>query len=226
MATSNLPIDPRETALIMVDMQNDFCHPEGACGRNQETYLARGLDPELVIATVPAQKELLAAAREAGIFVVHTQIVWEPGYDSPNKIHKITSATRGTDRPTRTEPFLVPGSWGADTHQELYPREGEHIVVKKGYSAFYGTDLETVLRRRAIKTLVIAGCITYACVLHTAFDAYVRDFDVIMSTDTVASWEPNLLEPALRIVELLLGAVSPVPEVIEAFQGTAVEARS
>ncbi|MBI4233598.1 MAG: cysteine hydrolase [Chloroflexi bacterium] len=224
MAASNIPLNPRETALVMVDMQNDFCHPEGACGRNRDTYLARGLDPELVMQAIPAQKRLLAGAREAGLFVVHTQIVWEPVFDDPQRIHKIRSGTRGAAPPTRREPFIVPGSWGADTHEELKPTEGEYVLTKRGFSAFYGTDLEIVLRRRGIKTLIVAGCITYACVLHTCFDASVRDFDLVMLSDGVASWEPNLQQPTLRIAELLLGAVCSIDEIIEVLQGAKARA--
>ena len=71
-----------------------------------------------------------------------------------------------------------------------------------------------MLRREGIDTVVIAGTVTYACVLHTAFDAYVRDFDVVVASDGVASWVPELQKPAQRIVELLLGSVQPVDEIV------------
>ena len=80
----------------------------------------------------------------------------------------------------------------------------------------FGTDLETALRRRGIRTVILAGTITYACVLHTAFDANVRDLDVIVASDGTASWAPDLQAPTMRIVDLILGGTAATGEIIEA----------
>ena len=72
------------------------------------------------------------------------------------------------------------------------------------------------LRRRGVRTLIIAGTISYACVLHTAFDANVRDFDVIVPTDATASWAADLPAPTMRMIDLILGKTTSVAGVIQA----------
>ncbi len=215
MSDQALDLNPKETALIMVDMQNDFCHPEGFYARNRDRMTSIGLVPELVEGRVGTMKELLRAAREAGLFIVHTQIVRD---DDPShymwKIHKVVPRTFQAVSGASETP-LVPGSWGAETHDELAPAEGEHVLVKRAFSSFYQTDLELMLRRRGIRTVIIAGTVTYACVLHTAFDANVRDFDVVMPSDGVASWAADLQDPTLRIVDLILGASVSTGELLE-----------
>ena len=222
MADGPLRLEPRETALIMVDMQNDFCHPGGFYARNSERMLSIGLAPELVEARIGTMKELLRGARDAGLFIVHTQIIRDP--DSFNRVERIHKVAPGTFRAIEDAPDrpLVPDSWGAATHEELAPVAGEYVVVKRAFSSFYQTDLEMALRRRGIRTMIIAGTVTYACVLHTAFDAYVRDFDVVLASDSVGSWAPDLQEPALRIVDLILGASVPTAELLEILAGAQV----
>lgn len=222
MADGLLRLEPKETALIIVDMQNDFCHPGGFYARNGERMMSIGLAPELVEARIGTMKELLGGARDAGLFIVHTQIIRDP--DSFNRVEMLHKVAPGTFRAIEDAPDrpLVPDSWGAATHEELAPIAGEYVVVKRAFSSFYQTDLEMVLRRRGVRTMIIAGTVTYACVLHTAFDAYVRDFDVVLASDSVGSWAPDLQEPALRIVDLILGASVPTAELLEILAGAQV----
>lgn len=222
MADKALSLNPRHTALIMVDMQNDFCHPEGFYGRNRERMMSIGLAPELVEGRIGTMKELLRAARDAGLFIVHTQIVREAdAHHRVQKLHQIVPRTFQAIQDAPDTP-LAPGSWGAATHDELGPLPGEYVMVKRAFSSFYQTDLEMMLRRRGIRTVIIAGTVTYACVLHTAFDANVRDFDVLLPSDGVASWAADLQDPALRIVDLLLGATVPTSELVEILAGSKV----
>ena len=83
------------------------------------------------------------------------------------------------------------------------------VVDKVGYSAFEGTGLEKELRARGIRTVVMTGVVTYACVLATAFSAFDRDFDVILATDAVGSWNDELGARTADIVDLLLGVAVP-----------------
>ena len=209
-------IDPRATALVMVDMQNDFCHADGFYARAAERIAPLGLDPQLVIDSIPPMAALLEAARAAGLFIVHTRIERDDAPDAVHLIHHIVAQTFGAVADAPGGPALMPGTWGAETHEQLAPQAGEHIVTKRSFSAFYGTDLETALRRRAIRTVILAGTVTYACVLHTAFDANVRDLDVIVASDGAASWAPDLQAPTLRIVDLILGGTAATGEIIEA----------
>ena len=211
-----LTLDPRRTALLMVDMQNDFCHPQGFYARAVERIRPLGLDPQLVTDGIGAMRSLLDAARGVGLFIVHTQIIRDASPDAAHAIHQVVADTFRAVADIPGEPALTPGSWGAATHDDLQAQPNEYLIQKRSFSAFFGTDLEIALRRRGIKTLVIAGTITYACVLHTAFDANVRDFDIIVASDGSASWAPDLQAPTLRIVDLILGSSASTGEIIEA----------
>lgn len=212
----NLSIDTATTALIVVDMQNDFCHADGFYAKAAERIEPLGLNPQLVTDAIPPMASLLEAARAAGLFIVHTRIERDDSPDAVHLIHNVVAQTFGAVADAPGGPALMPGTWGADIHDALAPQDGEYVVTKRSFSAFFGTDLETALRRRGIRTVILAGTITYACVLHTAFDANVRDLDVIVASDGTASWAPDLQDPTLRIVDLILGAAAATGEIIEA----------
>ena len=218
MSQDKLSLDPKHTALLVIDMQNDFCHPEGVHARSKEQLAKIGLTPELIGKITPRVAELLAAARRAGLYIVHTQVIRDPEIDGVDRVHCIVPRTFAVYTNTVGEPSIVPGSWGADTIDELKPLSGEYVLAKPSFSAFYMTNLEMKLRRKGITTVIIAGTVLYACVLHTAFDAYSRDFDVIMVEDAVSTWSPELKQPTLRIVDLILGTVRPAQEVIAALE--------
>ncbi len=217
MSTQELRLDPARTALLVVDMQNDFCHDKGFFPNARERLAALGLDPTLIPMVIPRIKDLLAAARETGAYVVHTRMVRDPNMRWVESVHRIVPSTFSVYRGVTKLPLMA-NSWGVDTIDELKPAPGEYVVQKRVYSAFYQTDLEMMLRRRGIQTVVIAGTITYACVLHTVFDAFCRDFDVIVPEDAVSSLAADLQQPALRIVDLLLGAVMPTSKVVAALR--------
>ncbi len=212
----SISLDLQTTALVMVDMQNDFCHEEGFYARAAERIEPLGLDPQFVIDAIPPMSSLLDAARRAGLFIVHTRIERDDSPDAVHLIHNVVAQTFGAVADTPGGPALMPGTWGSAIHDSLAPLDGEYVVTKRSFSAFFGTDLETALRRRGIRTVILAGTITYACVLHTAFDANVRDLDVIVASDGTASWAPDLQAPTLRIVELILGGAASTGELIEA----------
>ena len=207
-------------ALIIIDMQNDFCHQEGFYGRNSDLIAPLGLNPQLVTDGIPKIKPVLEAARKSGFFIVHTQIIRDSVPDAVSTIHDIVPATFEAVSAAQGAPSLEPGSWGSEIHDELKPLTGEYIVQKRSFSAFYGTDLEVALRRRGITTVILVGTITYACVLHTAFDANVRDFDVIVASDSTLSWDIGLQEPAMRIVDLIIGKTQSTEDIIKAIKNS------
>jgi len=213
-------IDTNTSALIVVDMQNDFCHPDGFYGRHSSLVSPLGLKPELVTDGIPRIKPVLQAAREAGLFVVHTQIIRDSVPDSVSAIHQIIPATFEAVLNAPGSPSLEPETWGSEIHTDLSPLEGEYILQKRSFSAFYGTDLEVALRRRGIETVILVGTITYACVLHTAFDANVRDFDVIVASDSTLSWDSSLQDPTMRIVDLIIGETHSTEDIVKAIKYT------
>ena len=190
--TEALSLDPASTALLVVDMQNDFCHPDGYYARN-----GRPAGP--IAAAIEPIAGLLNVARDAGLATIFTRIVYATTADLADGHGVRPAAWSGSGV------RLQVGSWGAEVVDQLRPLPGEPVVDKPAYSAFFETDLEQLLRARGIRTLLITGTVAYACVLHTAFDAFVRGFDVVLVEDAVSSWFDDLADASRRITQLLLG---------------------
>lgn len=165
--------DPAHAALVVIDMQNDFCHPEGVMAR-------RGEDVSHNLAIVPAIARLLAAARAAGVMVVHVNGEYGLASGAPASLF-------GPEGPKVTMEICLPGSWGARQLQELAPMPGEPVVVKHRLSAFVDTGLDLLLRSNGIRALVVAGTATPACVESTVRDARFRDYAVVVAEDAVAA---------------------------------------
>jgi nicotinamidase-related amidase len=175
-------VDPAHTALLLIDMQHDFVDPDGLFGR-------LGVDLSMYEQSRPRLVRLLAAARTAGVLVVHVQNTALPGRrsDSPAQIRfnlRMHEAARLDGPPLR---YTVPGTDGHDFVEELRPQPGEIVVQKYRSSGFWGTNLELVLRSNAIKSVVVTGCTTEGCVESTARDAMFTDHYVVIAEDCVAS---------------------------------------
>lgn len=195
-------IERTRAAVVVVDMQNDFCDERGYYGQ-------KGLPIPPVRTAIPALARLLSHAREREVRILFTRLIHDPAVADVAQRHSVLPS-----KWIAQEPRLVPGSWGAEIIEELRPRSDEAVFDKSDYSAFHGTGLEGYLRRAGIRTLVLTGTTDYACVLHTAFDAFCRDFDVVIPRECVSGWYPDLGEAALRMVELLLGSVLPAEQVL------------
>jgi len=170
-----LELAATETALIVVDMQNDFVHPEGS------------LFVPAAPATIPVIRSLLERAREAGARVVFTQD-WH-SEDDP----EFTIWPR----------HAVAGSWGAEVVAELAPLPNETRIRKLRYDAFYGTPLEHLLRTWGVKSLIVVGTVANICVLHTAGSAALRWFEVVVPEDAVSALTPFDQQAALRQIDFL-----------------------
>ena len=176
-------LDPATTALVVVDMQNDFVKEGGT------------LRVPSAEATIPAIQDLLALARASGMRVVFSQ------------------DTHGEDDPEfRIWPeHAREGTWGWRIVEELAPREDELVLRKVRYDAFYGTHLEHMLRLWGTRTLVMCGTVANICVHYTAASAALRWFDVVLPRDAVSALEPFDLEASLRQTAFLFaGRVTEV----------------
>ncbi len=163
-------LDPATTALVIIDMQNDFVRDEGT------------LQVESAPATVPAIRRLLDLARESGMHVAFSQDTHDAG--DPEFGIWPAHALRGT--------------WGWEMIEELAPREGELVVQKVRYDAFYGTELDHMLRLWNVDTIVLCGTVANICVHYTAASAALRWYDVVIPKDAVSAVEPCDLEFSLR----------------------------
>jgi len=182
---SDSQFDPASTAVLIVDLQNDFLHPEGAYGRSGTT------SPE--IAALPARiAPLLGAVRRAGGWVVSTQFTLIPGRNGSPFI----SSHLKELRPFLTTGDFTPGGWGNSLVDELQP--ADLTVEKVAYSAFYQTRMEYVLNRAGIRTLMVCGIVTNGGVASTVRDAHVRDFDTITLHDGCAAFSVETHDTAIK----------------------------
>lgn len=193
---SKTPISLSKTALLIVDLQNDFLDPKGAYGRAGQGA------PEIL--ALPARlKPLADDLRAAGGWVVSTQFTLVPGKGGEPLISPHLKALR---------PFLgkgdfAPGSWGNSLVDTLQP--ADLTVEKLAYSAFYMTRMEWVLRKCDIQRLLICGIVTNGGVASTVRDAHVRDFDTVVLEDGCAAFSPathhtaiEALRPVCRVASI------------------------
>ena len=176
--------DPPATALVLVDLQNDFLHPEGAYGRAGVTA------PE--IAALPSRlKPVAHAMRRAGGWIVSTHFTLVPGRSGEPLILPHLKKLR----PFLAKGDFAQGSFGHDLVAELKP--ADLMMEKVAYSAFYMSRMEFVLRRAGIDTLVFAGIVTNGGVASTVRDAHVRDFRAIALADGCAAFSPAVHEATI-----------------------------
>jgi nicotinamidase-related amidase len=175
-------VDPPHTALVLIDMQRDFIEPDGLFG-------TLGIDLSMYTKARPRLEALLAAARRNDILVIHIQNTALPGRmsDSPAQIHfnlRMHESARPDNSPLR---YTIPGTPGHCFAEGFEPATGELVVRKYRSSAFWGTNLQMLLRSNGIETVVIGGCTTEGCVESTARDAMFNDLYVVVPEDCVAS---------------------------------------
>jgi ureidoacrylate peracid hydrolase len=199
-------VRPGQTALLVVDMQNDFCHREGELNKAKEIIPYYSV--EMTEAMLPALRRTLEAARRVGVRVIFVRSEYSDQVTSP------VWKRRHLGKPLRT---CQPGSWGADWYA-VSPLPDEAVVVKHRYSPFVNTSLETLLRAQEIRTLVIVGNATNVCVESTARDAFMRDYDVVVLFDCVATSEPSVHEHSLKNIGRHFGTVIPSEELLRAWK--------
>jgi len=169
LATFDDQIRPDRAALLIVDLQNDFCAPGGFMQKE------RGYNVEFAKTVAANIEPALAAARAAGMLVVWVRSIYDFKYLAAPHIVK-----RGK------EGCCLEGSWGADFFM-LEPRAGEPIVDKHHYSGFVGTELDEILRQHRIETLILVGVATNVCVDSTLRDGFFRGYYIVLLEDCVGS---------------------------------------
>ena len=190
-----IALQPAHTALITIDMQRDFCAPGG--------YAAQaGLDVARLAAPIAAISRLQAAARQAGLLLVHTREGHRADLSDcpPHKLRRSTQAGAAIGSPGPLGRLLVRGEHGHDFIDALQPQPGEPVVDKPGYGAFHQTDLALILATRGITTLLLCGVTTEVCVHSTLREAVDRGFACLTIGDACAASDPALQAPALAMI--------------------------
>jgi ureidoacrylate peracid hydrolase len=194
-------VEPHKTVLIVVDVQNDFCHPEGACAR-------RGNDVSGVKVMMPKLHKLIEGARKHGVKIIYIQTFHEEATDS-------SAWTARSDG--RSGEVCRTGTWGADFY-EVSPQPGDIIVNKHRYSAFINTRLDSVLRTLKAETLVMTGVSTNVCVESTARHGYMLDYNIIFMKDACASYSKQAHEMTLENIDQYFGTVLGVDDLLQAWE--------
>jgi ureidoacrylate peracid hydrolase len=189
--------DPAHAALVVVDVQNDFCDDAGAFGR-----IGRDLAP--VRAMVPRLARLVDQAREAGVPVVFLQYVQNDGTLSEVQLEQRERGRSGVD-------YCREGSWGADFYQ-VVPKPGEAVVPKHRYSGFVGTDLDLILRSTGRRSLILTGIATNGCVEATAKHGFMKDYYIVMVDDCCSCYSRELHEATLTSARDAYGVVTTAAE--------------
>ena len=202
---SKYPFDPLTTAVLIVDLQNDFLDPNGAYGRSGTS------NPD--IAALPAKVgPLLAEVRKAGGWIVSTQFTLVPGKNNEPFISNHLKELR----PFLTKGDFMPSSWGHSLVNELQP--ADITIEKVAYSAFYQSRLDFVLNRAGIKTLMVCGIVTNGGVASTVRDAHVRDFNTITLEDGCAAFSKETHDISIASLATV-GEVISIYDAINLFKG-------
>jgi len=190
-ARASFPLVPGKTAIVNIDFQNDFLHPEGWYARSgvDIAHMRRSLEPT---------RRLLAEARRHGVPVVWTRHGFRGEVDG-GMLYRL--------RPFLKEGGLRLGTWGYQIIDEMAPREEDWYVEKNRLSAFFQTNLELILRNLGAETVVFTGVLTNQCVAATSKDASFRDFLPIVVEECTGASLPHLHDPAIEMIAVGWGEV-------------------
>ena len=196
-------VNRKHTAVIVVDMQNDFC-------KAGWTFDRLGIDISMYPSMLPRLSRLLSGARDIGVQVIYIQMTMLPNRmsESPAQIRfnlRLHLASHGATQPLL---YTIENTPGQEIISELAPEPGDLVVRKYRSSGFWGTNLDMLLRSNGIETVIVTGCTTEGCVESTARDALFNDYYVVLPEDCVASDDPRQHEASLFLMRHRFDVVS------------------
>lgn len=198
-------VRPEHTALLIVDMQNDFCSPGGFIDRST------AFDASSTDGIVGNIQRLREAAAAQGVLTIHiTSRFDEPSLNAPARERLVRKGM---------EPYCVPGTWGAQIIDALAPAPDERTMVKSTYDGFYGTDLDAMLAESGIATVVVTGLATDNCVAATAKGAFYRGYYVALPADACTSGTPQQQSAALTIADHAFAEICDADTVCSLWNG-------
>lgn len=193
------------TALLVIDMQNGFCHEEGSIN-------GIGLPAARLVPAIEPCARLIEAAREAGIPIIYTRYVYRADYrDAGLMATELIPDLKGCKA-------LMAGTWDVEVVDALKPAAQDIVIDKNRPSAFYGTPLESILKGIEATELVVCGVTTNCCVETTVRDAGQRDYRTFVVTDATAEYEDDRYEVALKSMGMLFGHLTTTKDVLEAWR--------
>jgi ureidoacrylate peracid hydrolase len=199
-------IDPKSTALLIIDVQNDFALPQGVCG-------TIGDDISPVAPMLDRLKLLIEAARQAKVFIMFVRAIYDDIVLSP----ALAERHRRRGYPNS---ICLTGTHGAEFVHGIAPRDtpNEVLVTKHRYSAFCGSSIDLWLRNNAIRTLVLTGIATEVCVESTARDAFFRDYQIVIPADCVGSYSEERQNASLTVLARSFGIVTSSDDIMRVWR--------
>jgi ureidoacrylate peracid hydrolase len=212
LTTLKEKVDPSHSALVVVDMVNDFCAEGGYLHRERGNL-------KLIHDMLPNLIKFIEKARTAGVPIIYIQ----PAYTTENNWYLSDVRLEQAMRKRKTKalidsPVCAPGSWGADFCDGIRPLPGEVIVNKHRYSGFVSTDLDLILRSKRIRTLIMCGATSNGCVYATAADGFMRDYYIVFMDDCSATFDERLHRDALEKIDMLFGEVVNASDVVACWE--------
>jgi ureidoacrylate peracid hydrolase len=218
LSTLAAKVDPEHCAILIVDVQNDFCAEGGAMHRE-------GRDVSPVQAMVPRLAGFIDAARRAKVRCIWIRNVYNTGpnwYLSEVWLEHAQRRRRGA---YLSIPVCEPDAWNGDFFQ-IKPLAEEAIVTKHRYGAFESSDLDLVLRSQGIRTVIMTGVATNVCVETTARQAFLRDYYVVFTSDCTATYSQADHEATLRNIDAYFGEVVTAAQVQACWQNESARLRA
>ena len=202
-----MPVDPKRTAVVLIEYQNDFTSEGGVLhGAVQEVMDQTGM--------LENTRRLAEAARAAGATIVHAPITFAPGHG------ELSSSPYGILKGVVDSSAFVKGEWESEIVDALAPQEGDVIVEgKRGLDTFATTNLDFILRARGITTIALAGFLTNCCVESTMRSGYEKGYQVITLSDCVAATSPEEHENAIKFDYPMFSDVMSSEALVEQLEG-------
>jgi nicotinamidase-related amidase len=209
MQAENMGADIGKSALIIVDMQNDFLHRDGAFAHAAREHPEASIDMPFLVGTIPYVSGLADAFRAAGRPVIYIAHVLKPDYsDAAFPYWRL-----GLQPATWNHTHCVEGTWGAEIIDELKPHAGEQLIVKKGFGGFANTPLDTTLRNLSVTTCVVVGVTTCVCVSNTVRGGVEYNYRMILVSDATAEVSRDTHESELKTMSRIFADVKTTAEV-------------
>ena len=200
ISDSGLLLKKGQNALIVVDMQNGYLDERGFVTK-------LGLSVKYLVPTVGPVKRIVEFCRSRGVPVIFTRYVLRRDYSDAGRFAEVFPTARDIGA-------MIDGTWDVEIHPDLGPQAGDYVVEKTRYTAFYNTNLDQILERLRVDTLLVCGVTTEMCVESTVRDAFFRDYRIVLVKDAVAAVDPVRHEGSLRTIEYGFGELATVDDII------------
>jgi ureidoacrylate peracid hydrolase len=194
-------VRPRHSALVVIDVQNDFCAENGFVARG-------GRDVSQVPGMVSRLRKLITHARRAGVLLVFVRCSYSAEGNRYLSDVWLEQAARRQGGGYTLAPVCQDGTWGVQFYGGVSPNSDDIVIVKHRYSAFQGTELDLMLRSRGVRTVVLTGVSTHVCVETTAREAFVRDYYTVVVGDCCAAYTQAEHETSLTLIDRFFGEVT------------------